>query len=80
MQKMTAATKFALILVDIQNDFMESGSLPVPRASCILPTVNELLEKLKGIVIATQVRNLPLVRTANTLTLSLEGLAPRQPR
>ncbi|KAL1932846.1 hypothetical protein VTP01DRAFT_8524 [Rhizomucor pusillus] len=51
---MTAATKFALILVDIQNDFMESGSLPVPRASCILPTVNELLEKLKGIVIATQ--------------------------
>jgi len=33
----------ALLLVDIQNDFCEGGSLEVPEASQILPKVNELI-------------------------------------
>ncbi len=34
----------ALLLVDIQNDFCEGGSLAVPEASKILPVVNSLIE------------------------------------
>ena len=33
----------ALLLVDIQNDFCEGGSLEVPNASDILPVVNNLI-------------------------------------
>jgi len=36
-------TKTALLLVDIQNDFCEGGSLAVPDASEILPVVNSLI-------------------------------------
>lgn len=46
----------ALILVDIQNDFLEGGSLAVPNASNILPTVHKLIDKADFIV-ATQVKN-----------------------
>ncbi|KAI8334776.1 isochorismatase hydrolase, partial [Chlamydoabsidia padenii] len=35
--------KAALILVDLQNDFMETGTLPVPHASDILPNVQRLI-------------------------------------
>lgn len=35
--------KTALLLVDIQNDFCEGGSLAVPDASEILPVVNSLI-------------------------------------
>ncbi|KAG2216972.1 hypothetical protein INT45_011878, partial [Circinella minor] len=43
----------ALILVDIQNDFLEGGSLAVPNASNILSTVHKLIDKADFIV-ATQ--------------------------
>jgi nicotinamidase/pyrazinamidase len=33
----------ALIVVDIQNDFCEGGALAVPRASEIIPRINELM-------------------------------------
>lgn len=36
-------TKRALLLVDIQNDFCEGGSLAVPDASKIMPVVNSLI-------------------------------------
>ncbi|WP_417566415.1 isochorismatase family protein [Marinobacter sp.] len=36
-------TSRALLLVDIQNDFCEGGSLAVPDASDILPVVNQLI-------------------------------------
>jgi nicotinamidase/pyrazinamidase len=36
-------TDCALLLVDIQNDFCEGGSLAVPEASKILPEVNSLI-------------------------------------
>lgn len=53
-----AQKKTALILVDIQNDFLENGSLAVSESSDILNHVNELITKVKckqGLIIATQV-------------------------
>lgn len=38
-------TNSALLLVDIQNDFCEGGSLAVPGTSDILPVVNSLIEE-----------------------------------
>lgn len=47
--------------MDIQNDFLEGGSLQVPESLTILKPVNELIEYIKskhGLIIATQVRNI----------------------
>ncbi|KAI8092361.1 nicotinamidase [Gilbertella persicaria] len=49
--------KVALILVDIQNDFLEGGSLAVPDSNSILKPVLHLIRQIKqkdGLVIATQ--------------------------
>lgn len=46
--------KRALILVDIQNDFMKGGSLEVPNANEILPVVNNLLEQDWDLIVATK--------------------------
>lgn len=47
--------KKALIIVDIQNDFCEGGSLAVPNANEIIPFVNSLLNKDQyDLVVATQ--------------------------
>ena len=35
----------ALLLVDLQNDFMPDGALPVPRGDQVVPTANSLLER-----------------------------------
>ncbi len=43
----------ALILVDIQNDFMPSGTLPVPEGDQIVSLVNEIQEKF-DLIVATQ--------------------------
>lgn len=43
----------ALIIVDIQNDFLPGGALAVPRGDEIIPVVNEL-QKTFGLVVATQ--------------------------
>lgn len=43
----------ALILVDIQNDFMPTGALPVPEGDQIVPVVNSILPKFE-LIIATQ--------------------------
>lgn len=40
-----AAHEHALLLVDIQNDFCEGGSLAVPVASDILPVANRLIRR-----------------------------------
>lgn len=45
--------KKALILVDLQNDFCEGGSLAAPNASSIMPVANELSRAFE-LVIATQ--------------------------
>lgn len=43
----------ALILIDIQNDFIPGGSLAVPKGEEIIPVVNDLQEKF-DLVVATQ--------------------------
>lgn len=43
----------ALILIDIQNDFIPGGSLEVPNGNEIIPFVNNLQEKF-DLVVATQ--------------------------
>jgi nicotinamidase/pyrazinamidase len=43
----------ALILVDVQNDFLPGGALPVPRGEEIIPVINRL-QRLFDIVVATQ--------------------------
>ncbi len=48
--------KKALLLIDIQNDFCEGGSLAVPGASEIIPITNELISKFQAsgdLVVAT---------------------------
>ncbi|MCL2645748.1 MAG: bifunctional nicotinamidase/pyrazinamidase [Phycisphaerales bacterium] len=43
----------ALILVDIQNDFLPGGALAVPRGNEVIAVANQLMEKFE-LVIATQ--------------------------
>jgi nicotinamidase/pyrazinamidase len=44
----------ALILVDIQNDFLPGGSLGVKDSDQILPIVNKLIEKPFNMILATR--------------------------
>lgn len=47
----------ALIIVDMQNDFMPGGTLPVPNALSIIPTINSYIEvfvKNRATIIATR--------------------------
>lgn len=47
----------ALIVVDMQNDFMPGGALPVPNALTIIPSVNryvELFEEKKATIVFTR--------------------------
>ncbi|KAI9032827.1 isochorismatase hydrolase [Phycomyces nitens] len=51
------SNKVALILVDVQYDFLETGSLPVPKASEIIPVITKLIKLVKdngGLIVATQ--------------------------
>jgi len=43
----------ALILVDLQNDFLPSGALPVPRGDEVIPLANELQQRF-DLVVATK--------------------------
>lgn len=43
----------ALILVDIQNDFLPGGALAVPDGDAVVPIANQLMENF-GIIVATQ--------------------------
>jgi nicotinamidase/pyrazinamidase len=49
----TLTTRRALILVDIQRDFLPDGALPVPDGDAIMPVVNSLQPQFE-IVAATQ--------------------------
>ncbi|MDK6028130.1 nicotinamidase [Ignisphaera sp. 4213-co] len=47
----------ALIIVDMQNDFMPGGTLPVPNALTIISAINkyiELFEKSNALIVATR--------------------------
>jgi nicotinamidase/pyrazinamidase len=43
----------ALVIVDIQNDFLPGGALAVPRGDEVIPVMNGLQERF-GLVVATQ--------------------------
>ena len=43
----------ALILVDLQNDFVPGGALPVPEGDVIVPVINQLQSRFE-LVVATQ--------------------------
>jgi len=43
----------ALILVDIQNDFLPGGALAVPEGDLVIPVANRLMDDF-GIIVATQ--------------------------
>jgi len=43
----------ALIIVDVQNDFIPGGKLAVPEGDTIIPRINELQKKI-DLVVATQ--------------------------
>lgn len=47
-------TMTALILVDIQNDFLPGGALAVPDGNKILPVIDKLLERPFDLIIASQ--------------------------
>lgn len=44
----------ALIIVDVQNDFMPTGSLPVSYGNEIIPFINKEMEKNYDLIVATQ--------------------------
>ena len=44
MQKIKLKKGDALIIVDVQNDFMPGGALPVPEADQIIPILNKYIE------------------------------------
>jgi nicotinamidase/pyrazinamidase len=43
----------ALILVDLQNDFLPTGALPVPDGDAVIPVANSLLPRF-DLIVATQ--------------------------
>ena len=60
----------AVVLVDIQNDFMPTGSLPVPDGNSVVPIANKLIKHF-DLVVATQDWH-PHIRTSRFWeTLSL---------
>ena len=50
---MITRSKTALILVDIQNDFLPGGSLAVPDGDAVIPVANALMGRFP-VVVATQ--------------------------
>ncbi|MCA9645508.1 MAG: bifunctional nicotinamidase/pyrazinamidase [Polyangiaceae bacterium] len=46
----------ALLLIDLQNDFMPTGSLPVAAGDSVVPVANRIIDALRGsaIIVATQ--------------------------
>ncbi len=51
--KVSQLRNSALLLVDLQNDFVESGSLAVPDGLAVIEVANRLIPKF-GLVVATQ--------------------------
>ena len=43
-----------LLAIDVQNDFMPGGRLPVPQGDQIIPVINELLRNYFCQAVATQ--------------------------
>jgi nicotinamidase/pyrazinamidase len=57
MEKIKIDAESALIIVDIQNDFLPGGALPVPKGDEVIPVINkyiELFSKVKAPIFATR--------------------------
>ncbi len=55
MKPLSPANSTALLVIDVQNDFMEGGALGIANASHILPVVNERIASGDyGLIVATQ--------------------------
>ena len=44
----------ALIIVDVQNDFMPTGALPVPNGDEVVPAINAEMKNNYDLIVATQ--------------------------
>jgi nicotinamidase/pyrazinamidase len=44
----------ALLIVDLQNDFLPGGALPVPKGDEIIPLINEMQQAFPGLIVATK--------------------------
>ena len=51
----------ALIIVDMQNDFMPGGALAVPEGDLIIDRINELQNKFE-LIVATQIGILQIIK------------------
>jgi nicotinamidase/pyrazinamidase len=70
-RKIRLAAGDALILVDVQNDFLPGGRVPVPHGDTVIPVLNDYLEEFVG-------RQLPVYVTrdwhpANHCSFQTEG-------
>jgi len=57
MEKIKIDAESALIIVDVQNDFLSGGALPVPKGDEVIPVINkyiELFSKVKAPIFATR--------------------------
>jgi nicotinamidase/pyrazinamidase len=57
MEKIKVDNESALIIVDVQNDFLPGGALPVPNGNEVIPILNkyiELFNKVKAPIFATR--------------------------
>ncbi|GAA5097335.1 bifunctional nicotinamidase/pyrazinamidase [Bartonella acomydis] len=43
--------KKALIVIDVQNDFLPGGALAVPQGNIILPAVNNLIDRFEHVIL-----------------------------
>jgi nicotinamidase/pyrazinamidase len=50
---LAASPRSALLVIDVQNDFMPGGALPVPDGNAVVPQINALAQRF-GNVIVTQ--------------------------
>ena len=49
---MSVSSRTALLVIDVQNDFIPGGRLPVPEGDQIVPLINKLSRQFKQVVIA----------------------------
>ncbi|MEM3606639.1 MAG: isochorismatase family protein, partial [Candidatus Bathyarchaeia archaeon] len=57
MEKVKVDKESALIIVDVQNDFLPGGALPVPNGDKVIPILNkyiELFNKVGAAIFATR--------------------------
>lgn len=53
--EMAFQVKTAVIVVDVQNDFLLGGSLAVPNGNEVIPVIQEVLKEDWDVVVASQV-------------------------